>query len=34
MTEYQKEVWSGVLLGLMVLGFLLGGWLVLQLMVY
>jgi hypothetical protein len=32
MTERQKENWSGVLLALMVVGFLLGGWLVLRVM--
>ena len=33
MDERQKENWSGVLLVLMVLGFLLGGWLILRIMV-
>ena len=31
MTERQKENWSGVLLALMVVGFLLGGLLILRL---
>jgi|SoiMethySBSTD1v2_1073268.scaffolds.fasta_scaffold1749274_2 hypothetical protein len=31
MNAYQKEVWSGVLFGVIVVGLLLGGWLVLHL---
>jgi hypothetical protein len=31
--ERQKENWAGVLLVLLMLGFLLGGWLLLRLMV-
>ena len=34
MTERQQENWSGVLLALMVVGFLLGGWLILRVMVH
>ena len=34
MDERQKENWAGVLLTLMVLGFLLGGWLLLRVMVH
>jgi hypothetical protein len=34
MDERQKENWSGVLLALMVLGFLLGGWLILRIMLH
>jgi hypothetical protein len=34
MTERQKENWAGVLLALMVVGFLLGGWLILRVMVH
>jgi hypothetical protein len=34
MTERQKENWSGVLLALLVVGFLLGGWVVLRIMLH
>ena len=34
MDERQKEVWSGVLLALMMVGILLGGWVLFRLVVY
>lgn len=34
MNERQKENWAGVLLTLLMVAFLLGGWLILRLMVH